>query len=733
MASTLPTPLEAAAAYTRRGWSVVPIPAGAKGPTLKGWPALRINEHELASHFQNDSNIGLILGEPSSWLVDVDLDCDEAVELAGQYLPATGTVSGREGRPGSHRWYIAEGATTAKHTDSGGDMIVELRSTGCQTVVGPSVHPSGGRYDVLGGEPAVVPAAMLAACVQALADAVREKRRTIEPTRSAPIITTPHDDAERRAAAYLDAMPPAIAGSGGHNQTYAAATALVHGFALAPEVAMDLLATRYNPRCEPPWSERELRHKVDQAASKPHERPRGWLLEAKREDAHSGVDLSGLVAPRQAAPEPVSTDPGILPPEALRVPGFVGEVMDHCLATAPYPNPTLAFCGALALQAFLAGRKVRDPADNRTNIYLLGLAHSSAGKDWPRKINARTLQAVGLANRLGEQLASGEGLQDALHAAPAMLFQTDEIDAMLQSMKRARDARHESIMATLLTMYSAANSVYPMRRRAGQADPGVIDQPCLVLFGTAIPNHYYGALSERMLTNGLFARMLVLESGPRQAGQEPGISDPPQRVLETAAWWASLRPAPGNLTDTHPQPRRVPQSEGARALLVDLRREAEDAYATAERASDAVATTVWGRVSENARKLALLYAISEDHEQPEIGEDAVRWASALVLHQTRRMLHMAAGYAAEGEFDELALRLLRKLREADGGALPHSVLLKRMKLDAKAFRQLIETLVERGDVAVDIAKTAGRDAVVYRMAVKQGETRVKEGVAKCGL
>ena len=733
MAGELPTPLEAAAAYTRRGWRVVPIAAGAKGPTLKGWPALRLEERDLASHFHGDSNIGLILGDPSGWLVDVDLDCDEAVELAGRYLPATDAVSGREGRPASHRWYIAEGASTAKHKDADGTMIVELRSTGCQTVVGPSVHPSGGRYDVLGGEPARVPEAMLAACVRALADAVREKRRTIEPMSSAPALTTPHDDAERRAAAYMDAMPPAIAGSGGHNQTYAAATALVHGFALAPDVALHLLATRYNPRCQPPWSERELRHKVNQAASKPHERPRGWLLEARREDQGAHVDLSGIMTPREVACDPSSADPGILPPEALRVPGFVGEVMDHCLATAPYPNPTLAFCGALALQAFLAGRKVRDPADNRTNLYLLGLAHSSAGKDWPRKINAKTLQAVGLASRLGEQLASGEGLQDALHACPAMLFQTDEIDALLQSMKRARDARYESIMATLLTMYSAANSVYPMRRRAGQADPGVIDQPCLVLFGTAIPNHYYGALSERMLTNGLFARMLVLESGPRQAGQEPGISDPPQRVIETAAWWANFRPGPGNLTDTHPQPRTVPQSEGARDLLVDLRREAEDVYARAERASDAVATTVWGRVSENARKLALLYAISEDHEQPEIGVDAVRWASALVLHQTRRMLHMAAAYAAEGEFDELALRLLRKLREADGHALPHSVLLKRMKLDAKAFRQLIETLLERGDVAVDIAKTAGRDAVVYRMVVKQGETRVREGVAKCGL
>ena len=43
----------------------------------------------------------------------------------------------------------------------------------------------------------------------------------------------------------------------------------------------------------------------------------------------------------------------------------------------------------------------------------------------------------------------------------------------------------------------------------GEELPGVIDQPCLTIFGTAIPNHYYEALSERMLTNGFFARTIT--------------------------------------------------------------------------------------------------------------------------------------------------------------------------------------------------------------------------------
>ena len=41
---------------------------------------------------------------------------------------------------------------------------------------------------------------------------------------------------------------------------------LVRGFALSTDDALDLMAREWNMRCRPPWSERELRHKVEQAA-----------------------------------------------------------------------------------------------------------------------------------------------------------------------------------------------------------------------------------------------------------------------------------------------------------------------------------------------------------------------------------------------------------------------------------------------------------------------------------
>jgi hypothetical protein len=343
------------------------------------------------------------------------------------------------------------------------------------------------------------------------------------------------------------------------------------------------------------------------------------------------------------------------------------------------------------------------------------LAYSSAGKDWIRKLNAKILNEIGLTSCLNDRFASGEGIQDALLAHPCMLFQTDEIDGLLQSINHAKDARYESIMNTLLSLYSSSNSVFSMRPKAGNPDPGSIDQPHLVLFGTAIPNHYYEALSERMLTNGFFARMIVLESGRRSAGQEPGIIRVSNRVLETAGWWAQFRPGAGDLEHWYPIPVVVDHSERARKRLVELRETAEAEYSRAEEGGDAVGTTVWGRVSEQTRKLALLYAVSEDHRAPRVDLPAVEWASALTMLQARRMLFRAAEHVADNDFHAACLKFLQKLRAAPDRELPHSVLLKRMKLDARSFHALAETLLQRGDISSVAIATSGRTGVVYRL------------------
>ena len=80
-----------------------------------------------------------------------------------------------------------------------------------------------------------------------------------------------------RARRFMLATPPSVSGAGGHSQLYSLTVALVHGFNLSEQYAWDVLK-EYNLRCSPPWSDGELRHKINDSLTKEHSQPRGWLL-----------------------------------------------------------------------------------------------------------------------------------------------------------------------------------------------------------------------------------------------------------------------------------------------------------------------------------------------------------------------------------------------------------------------------------------------------------------------
>jgi len=171
------TPLEAAVSYCRRAWSPVPIPFRSKNPGFNGWEQTRLKEGDVPAHFDGQpQNIGILLGEPSGWLVDVDLDHVRCVALADQFLPPTPAVFGRPGKPRSHRIFrVSAPVATKKHKSKSAGMLVELRSTGMQTVFPPSTHEGGEpiTWETDGAEPAVVEPAELLAAVERLANTVR--------------------------------------------------------------------------------------------------------------------------------------------------------------------------------------------------------------------------------------------------------------------------------------------------------------------------------------------------------------------------------------------------------------------------------------------------------------------------------------------------------------------------------------------------------------------------------
>jgi hypothetical protein len=84
-------------------------------------------------------------------------------------------------------------------------------------------------------------------------------------------------------------MPVSISGSGGHNAAFHVACTLVLGFGLSQEEAFRVMAD-WNQACRPPWSEKELRHKLADAEKQPGER--NYLRDAPRDADATNVDAA---------------------------------------------------------------------------------------------------------------------------------------------------------------------------------------------------------------------------------------------------------------------------------------------------------------------------------------------------------------------------------------------------------------------------------------------------------
>jgi P4 family phage/plasmid primase-like protien len=165
-----------------------------------------------------------------------------------------------------------------------------------------SVHPSGKEYTWLCDKPPCVIAFSDLHLPSWLREALAKhsnQNLTDAPSRNGTSVLPA--DLEKRVLAYLDRCDPAVSGKGGSNTTFRVACALVRGYDLGRDEALQFLR-HYNHKCEPLWSEKELEHKIDDALKTPSDKPRGYLLE---ESSHRAAPLRAPDLSPEPAAQPV--------------------------------------------------------------------------------------------------------------------------------------------------------------------------------------------------------------------------------------------------------------------------------------------------------------------------------------------------------------------------------------------------------------------------------------------
>jgi hypothetical protein len=86
--------------YRSSGLAVAAIRPGEKVPGYRGWTQRSLEPQD----FRPGDQVGLMPGGLSGDLVCVDLDSQDAVARADEFLPPTAMIEGRPGKPRSHRY-----------------------------------------------------------------------------------------------------------------------------------------------------------------------------------------------------------------------------------------------------------------------------------------------------------------------------------------------------------------------------------------------------------------------------------------------------------------------------------------------------------------------------------------------------------------------------------------------------------------------------------------------------
>jgi hypothetical protein len=532
---------------------------------------------------------------------------------------------------------------------------------------------------------------------------------------AAAYVATPRTpmDATDRARRYLERVPPAVSGSGGHNHTFRVACVLVLGFRLSPESAYPVIA-EWNATCQPPWRDSELWHKLGDADKLGGER--GWLLDDR---GYFGPDvelrhlLDSLAVPEVEA-EPEQTQPVNslrFPQDCIdSMPWLMRLAYDWILATAIKPQPELTLGAMIAMFGAVFGRKVRDDYGTRTNVMILALSPSGSGKEHPRQCVKEILRLAELDSINGpERIGSHAGIVSSVAAHPTRLFQLDEIGRLLATMRDPKSAPHlYNIGTVLMALYSSSNTSWTGDAYADLQKVKRVNQPHVCVFGTTVPDSFYSSITPDNLSDGLLGRMLVMEAGGYSNRRKPAIADPPAELIDAIKWWKNYHGDGGNMATENPVPRMISKTPEANERHEQYCNEVHNKH----HAEGATEASVWARGPEKEAKLALIYACcGEGLVQTSIDLAAVNWGRKIANYSIRMVLERAQNTVSESRWEAEKKKLWRRIVD---GMTASQLTRKTQWLHTRERNEIISELAECGAIRIDKEATKTFPKMIIR-------------------
>jgi len=732
--------LNAALFYAKQGWLVLPIKTGQKAPlTMHGIKDASSNEGTIKAWWSKwpDANIGIACGVASGIHV-IDVDVDPAKGIDGwESLKELGSVPETVGqhspRGGAHFLFKTD---KPPRNMNGFRVGIDIRSDKYYIVVAPSVHPNGKQYMWMEGH---APGEIELAEFPDWARPENEKPKLAwqqeqvikrEPVASTPII--------ERARLYLEECEPACSGFAGHSKLLWACNAMVNGFNLPESTALSLLWDVYNPRCSPPWDRSkpsevtEFERKVIEAR-KTCNKPIGWLLDelgyndVDPEAIKIGSEIADkLLAPKKSEvverPEILSSKKEPRKPRAhdgwskelLNPTGYVGELVKWMNATAGCAQPKLAVLCSIVGAGALFGGKIKDEQDGRTNLFAMGVAKSSAGKDHPFKCISRLFNAAGAKALLGGgRFTSDSALEMALSSYggpnPIQLFGIDEAGDFLTGIKQAGSSGGASHLATikpaLKELWSSANGEFRGKQKAEEIIKR-FDNPCVCIWALTTPDRFYQGLAGSDLEDGFVPRMLVCVSEIREPYTYPKAADVPRDLITTTNLWASRAiPVEGDEGDIRTAMKQgcmlVVKTPAAAQMMQDFSNWCTDRMGEDEKRGNKT-SPIWGKCAEQAGRVALIMAASDNYDNPIIDIQQASFAIELVKTLTFELISSINKNMSDSPYEADKQKIMKIIASVGGDGMLKRDLTRRTQYfkDKKVRDSYLQDLEESGQIQI---------------------------------
>jgi len=378
-----------------------------------------------------------------------------------------------------------------------------------------------------------------------------------------------------------------------------------------------------------------------------------------------------------------------------------------------YPEYILT-SGLFAISTALDGKVIIPLSISRlkTNVYalLLGVSSYSRKTTTLNYLN-QVFDRSTLGFSRGSDDMSPEGFVSELADNSHTFYIVDEFGGMLSTMKKTWGS---GLLDMFMKLYDGQNHKRKLRSKTY-----TITQPYVCVISSTTPTRLYSESDESMVLSGFYPRFLIV-SPQRKKDYKPVSLDYSfeQDVSKIGSYLDSINAWVTKISELYGQPVYATFTDEGMDFVNKMIMEFEQRIEGLQDLDREIEAMLWSRYQQYVLKIAVLLKFGEERyltkpdltssesqnifgarPHVEVSIDYLKMAKELVERMyypyAKRVIYDILLAIEKSSFNKV-VRLLKKYK-----VIKRSDLMRRSHVTAREFKEIIETLVMRNDIAVD--------------------------------